>query len=114
VAQGPIEGQNSKEANGTVSVYKTGCGASECQYVVRIQNLVIPSDATLQLVATVSGSVSTQRPTLRFYSGTQNYTFSGMPLYATFTQVAFHPSSSAVGVNDYAIATLTQVNATNH
>src|SRR5579862_6103059 len=68
VAQGSFSGRNGQTVTGTALVYLTTAG----NYVLRLQSLAAPSEAALQLYATVNG-VNTQLTSLKGPTGNQDY-----------------------------------------
>ncbi|MGK5084897.1 hypothetical protein WDW37_16540 [Bdellovibrionota bacterium FG-1] len=111
VFQGQFLGQNGRTVSGTVSVYKTNCGASTCDFVLRLQNLSAPTDAGLTVVVTINGAVSTTQPPLRAATGNQNYNFTSGVAGASWNQVAIRVAPTANNY-DYGLATLTAVAGT--
>ena len=112
VAQGTLVGQNGRSVSGTAVVYRTTCSTAYCDFVVRLQNLNTPTDATLLLIPVVNGA-ATLAPssyTLRSYSGTSNYSFSQGTTTMSWSQIIIRPSSAGDNTGfDYGVATLTAV-----
>ena len=109
VAFGTFTAMNGQVASGSVQIYRTTCSGSTCDYVVRLQNLNVTSTGPVTLVGSLSTGYSSYRPQLRFLTGTQNYSYSGVSSASAWVQVVLHPYNLNVGANDLAIANLQSV-----
>lgn len=108
VAQGSLAGENGRSVSGVASVWEQ-IGGSSCTYVLRLENLSAPSDSTLEVVPLVNGApgLSPSFATLRSSSGTQNYTFTGVPCGSTWTQISIiNPSVANTSTQIEGLATL--------
>jgi hypothetical protein len=109
VAQGSLGGQNGHTVSGVVSVWQQN-NSSACTFVLRLQTLSAPTDASLRVIPLVNGapSVSPTFYSLRGSTGNQNYTFTGATCGATWAQVSItNPNEAVTSAQTYGTATLT-------
>jgi len=106
VATGNLSGLNGQTVSGAVTVYKANCGASTCEYIVRLAGLSAPTGTTLKILATTQTGTLDSTPTLTFYSGNKNYSFGSRPVTISWSRVDLQPTTYANGVNIFGTAPL--------
>ncbi len=108
VAYGNITPLSDTKATGSAKVYRTQCSGSTCNYTVRLENLTLTSSTPVFLIVTLTSGRSSQMPVLRSFTGSLNYSFTGISSSETWVQLALHPSNLIIGNNDLATVALLQ------